>query len=240
MKSKMIPGLLLAVYLVLTSCEKNTIRASGQVTSREFSFTNYDGLEVGGAFEVFVRFSETEERIEIETNSNLQDRLIVRVDETTLKIRPKDNLQVKGNPTFRAYITTSNLLNFNLSGATTLALEDEWITDIGNIRMSGASNFTGGLMAKELEVQASGASDLDLFGSANSLNARLSGSSTVKNYDLSINDLIIDLSGSSDAFLTVNETIDIKASGASTLNYKGSPKSIIQDLTGTSELNNRN
>ena len=238
MKSKIIFGLL-ATVLVFTSCENDSIRASGEVTSREFTFSGYTSVRVGGAFDVVIRFSETEESVRIEANENLQDRLVVRVDGTTLRIQPEDNLQIKGNPTLRAFITTNTLSNFEISGASTLTLEDQWIIDDGNIRLSGASDFTGEVAANQLEIRTSGASDVDIFGAVEELNADLSGSSDLKDFDLQVQRLAIDLSGSSDAFLSVTQSIEIDASGSSSLTYRGNPEIVRQNLSGSSALNRR-
>ncbi len=239
MKSKKLLGLL-AIVLVLTSCENDSIRASGEVISRDFTFSGYRALEVGGAFEVFVRFSDTEESVRIDANENLQDRLVVRVNGNTLEIRPENNLNIRGNATLRAFITTRNLLGINLSGASTLTLEDEWVVGNGSLRLSGASNLTGEVTATQLEICASGASDIDLFGTADELDVDLSGSSDLKDFDLQVQRLNIDLSGSSDAYLSINESIEIDASGSSSLNYRGNPEILRQNLSGSSELNRRN
>lgn len=239
MKSKVILGLL-AIALILTSCENDSIRASGEVTSRDFTFSGYNALKVEGAFEVFVRFSDTDESVRIEANDNLQDRLVVRVNGSTLEIRPENNLSIRGNATLRAFITTSNLMDINLSGASTLTFEDEWAVNNGSLRLSGASNLHGEVTATQLEVRASGASDVDLFGTAEALNVDLSGSSGLKDFDLQVQRLNIDLSGSSDAYLSINESIEIDASGSSSLNYRGNPEILRQNLSGSSELNRRN
>ena len=52
----------------------------------------------------------------------------------------------------------------------------------------------------------------------------------------SAKELFIDLSGASDAYLTVTELIDIKASGASSLKYKGDALIDHKDLSGASEI----
>ena len=240
MKSRILFGLLLASVILFSSCDNESIRASGEVTSREFSLSNYTGLEVGGAFDVFVRFSQTEESVVIEANENLQDRLVVQVVGNTLQIRPEDNLTIRGNATLRALITTNDLSNINLSGATSLRLENPWVLDNGGIQMSGASDFIGEIQASQMEIRASGSSDADIFGAVGDLNVDLSGSSSIMDFDLLVQRLDIDLSGSSDAFLSVEESIEIDASGSSSLTYRGNAEIIGQRLSGGSEVNRVN
>ena len=76
----------------------------------------------------------------------------------------------------------------------------------------------------------------NLFGSISSLEAEISGSSDLLDYDLNISNLDINLYGASTAFLSVNESISIKASGASVLNYKGDATIQESELSGSSSI----
>lgn len=69
----------------------------------------------------------------------------------------------------------------------------------------------------------SGASQATLSGTATSFDATLSGASRLTATELSIGDLTINLSGASDAEITVTGSLSAAASGASTLRYAGSP-----------------
>lgn len=232
-------GLILSIGL-FTSCDHETIRASGEVTSREISFSDYSGLKVANAFNVFVTFSNTEERIRIDANENIQDRIIVQKECNDLIIKLQKYTNVKGNATLNAYITTNKLSKIDISGATDLTLENEWVVEEAKIKLSGASDFSGEIMAERLNLDMGGASSANIYGSVNALNADLSGSSDVRDFDLVVERLDIELSGASEAFLSVNESIDIKGSGASVLYYKGNAIVNNKRLSGASEIKNRN
>ena len=85
-----------------------------------------------------------------------------------------------------------------------------------------------------------GASKADIYGNVESLYADLSGASDLRDYDLISERLNIELSGASEAFLSAQESIDIDASGASVLNYKGDAVINHKKLNGSSRLKNRN
>ncbi len=232
-------GLIFSIGL-FTSCDRETIRASGEVTSREISFSDYSGLKVANAFNVYVTFSDTEERIRIDANENIQDRIIVQKDGNDLVIKLQKYTNVKGNATLNAYITTKRLSKIDISGATDLTLENEWVAEDAKIELSGASDFSGEVTAERLILDMVGASTANIYGSVNALNANLSGSSNVQDYDLVVGRLNIEMSGASEAFLSVYEAIDIRASGASLLSYKGNATVNNKRLSGASEIKNRN
>lgn len=238
-KVKAIFGILLALAL-LNSCDHDTIRASGQVTSLDYSIPAYSELKVSDAFHAYVTFSDTEESVRVEANDNLHDRIVVQKEGKALVVRLKNFTNVRGNATMNVYITTKNIATFDLSGASRVTLDNEWTVSDGRIDLSGASNFLGGVTAERLYLDTTGASSLDLFGSVSSLNAKLKGSSDIKDFDLQVAHLNIALSGSSEAFLSVAETIDIEASGSSTLHYKGEATVNSQKLSGSSEINHSN
>ena len=235
---KVIIGLTLCLG-ILSSCDHESIRASGDVTTTEVSFSDYSGLQVSNAFNAYVTFSDTEEKIVIEANDNLHDRIVVKREGNDVVIKLKNFTNIKGSATLNAYITTKNISKLEIKGASSLELENEWISDDTRIELTGASDFIGELSTERLHLNMRGASNADIFGNANSTYADLSGSSELRNYDLSINRLEIDLTGASEAFLSVNESIDIDASGASALNYKGDAEVIHKRLSGASEIRKR-
>lgn len=236
MKTKAIYIGLIILSTLLTSCDYEAVRARGEVTSREVNFSDYSGLRVSDAFNVYIRLSESEEKIEIEANENLHDKIIVEMEGSVLQIKLKNHTAIRGNATMNAYISTKNLTDFNASGASTIVLESPLVAQNVKIELSGASEFSGELDINRLELYSNGASEIDLFGSAQLFKATLSGSSSLKNYDFSVAQLDISLSGASDAHLFVTESISIDASGASTLYYKGTAAIGRKSLSGASEI----
>ncbi|TMM57412.1 DUF2807 domain-containing protein [Maribacter algarum] len=236
MKTKSIVIILFLGLGLLTSCDHDTIRASDEVSSLDYSIPEYSTVKVSNAFNTRVTFSDTEESIRIEANENLHDRIIVQREGSSLVIRLKKFTSVRGNATLNAYIVTKDISKFDISEASKLILENLWDTEDGRIELSGASNFTGEIATKHLNLDMSGASSLDLYGNSVSLDADLSGSSDIRDFDLSVKDLKIEMSGASEAYLSISESIDIRASGASSLKFKGDAKITYKRLSGASEI----
>ena len=239
MKSTLIHGLLLATVLLVSSCDTESIRVSDTISTRQYSFSNYEALELSGDFNAFVTFSETEERIEIEANDNIQSKIRVSQDGNTLKIRLENNVALRGNATMNAYITTRNVSRYRVSGDSSVELENLLIANTVTVDLLGDSRFYGELDTNNLSVDVKGDSVIDVFGTAGTANVDLSGDSTIKDYDLGVEDLTIDMSGDSSAYLSVNGTIDIDASGDSALNYRGDAEIIRQRLSGDSRIQKR-
>lgn len=142
---------------LISSCDHEIIRASGEITTREIQFSGYSALEVSDAFNTYVQFSDTEEKIEIEANENLQERIIVELVDGTLRIKVKDHTGIRGNPTLNAYIITKRITDFDLSGASKIILDSKLVASDVSIELTGASEFAGELELEHLELAAAGA-----------------------------------------------------------------------------------
>lgn len=225
---------LIGATMAMTSCKK--IDPSGDVTSEVRNVSNFDELDIQNAIEVDVTFDPTQELVTVEAPENLQQHIQLTVVSNKLKIRIKDNVRIKGNPEIKVHITTANINGASLSGASRLDFNNTLTgTDLA-LDVSGASIFEGDLAVNDSYIDLSGASKAYLSGTAAITTGDLSGASKLTSYDFATDDLIIDLSGASSAELTINNTLDIDASGASSLDYKGDPVVSHIDISGASTI----
>ena len=212
--TSMLTGLIFGIVL-LTSCDKETVNVSGEVTRVQVNLKGFTGLKVASSFSAFVTFSDTEEKIIVEANEDIQNLVVVEIKDNNLEIKLKKQTNIRGNATMNVYITTKNINYYLATGASRITLESELIAESAKIDLSGASIFSGQLNTDNLELEAEGASQIDIFGKTGEFKAELSGGSGLLNYDFLVKNLTIALSGASNAQLAVSESIKIDAAGAS-------------------------
>lgn len=240
MKTKTLLMIAVGTSLFFSSCEKfgNWVTPSPNVTTESKNISNYDGIDVSHAFNVYVNFSSTVESIEIEANENLHNYIVVERRGDNLIIEIKDRINIRrGDATLNVYITTGYLSEFRALGASDIILYDDLLTDDLYVDLSGSSSFTGYIKTEQITADLSGASELDIAGSADYMRLTASGSSTLKNYDFRVNWFDADLSGACDSYLTVTDRLDIDASGASSVYFKGNGVINSKDLSGASDIN---
>ena len=237
MKTRIILTTIALGSMFLNGCDEvDNIRPSDHITTQEYSFSNYDRIETESAFAVYINFSDTEEKIEIEANDNLHDHMEVRKESGTLIIGFRNNVGINGPVTLNAYITTRKVTGYSASGASRFFVENDINDENASIFLSGASRFTGDLNVDHLSVDISGASIVDISGSANTADIRGSGASSFGNYEFITDYLNINFSGASHAVLTVTGDMDVTASGASLIRYKGPATINSQNISGGSQL----
>ena len=260
----------------LSSCEQETIRASGEVRVIDSDITGFSELDVSDDFDVYVNFSSTEESIRLEVDENIANRVVIEKSGNTLVIRLEGSVNLRGNVKLEAYISTAFLsdirgrgdveiffentlsnpdLNIKLSGDSELEgaldvsvlsieLDGDSKMDLSGtfdakqvaLDLAGDSDFEGGFNTENLTVDLRGDSKVLLQGSAISADMDARGDSDIEDFSFSVGQLVIRLSGDSNARLTVTESLDVDAGGDSEMRYRGGAVVSNQRLTGDSKL----
>lgn len=237
MKTKIITATIVLSGIFLNACDNvKDVIPSNNVITQEYTYSGYENIETESAFTVYVDFSDTEESIVIESNENLFEYIEVSKSSNNLKIGFRDNISIKGSATLNAYITTKNINGYSASGASKFIVEDDVVSDNVTVFLSGASQFAGELYVENLDVDMSGASTMNLEGESASFNVTASGASNVGDFDFSTEYLNVNFSGACTASLTVTDKMDVSASGASIVRYKGTAVINSQNLSGGSQI----
>ncbi len=233
-------AIIIGLTFMFACSTDDKIFPSSTITTDERIVENYDGIEVSSAFTVDIEFSDTEELIEIEANKNLQQHIIVEKSNGKLKIKLENNISIRGgNMVLKAHIITKNpISSVSVNGASHITFVNTLKADIVYFKLTGASSIDGSIESNILDAEVEGASSLRLKGATTQLNGRLTGASLLNNFDLITNDVDLHLSGASNSSITAKNKIDLVASGASVLRYKGNAIEDYVKLSGASQILN--
>lgn len=207
--------ILLSLVTLLFGCTKDW----GVPVTRNYPVNApYTKLDVSNAFEVTVSDQVTD--VVVTVGELAQERVVVRVVDGELQIGFKPNtFGFQPNAKAVAVIpANANLSDLELSGASSFT-GDLRGADV-DIDLSGASTYRGTVEATELDIDLSGASDAIIHGVCQTkMDIDLSGASTLKAADLSAMSVYGEMSGASDADVTVCSALNVDLSGASELTY---------------------
>ncbi len=225
--------------LIFMGCEKEdfNISPSSNITSKQHVLADFQDLEISDPFNVYITFSDTEESLRIEANENLHSLIQIDQNNRNLSIKLKNNTTITGgNVTLNIFISTQKIESIDAQGATHIFLQNQWNGTEAEIDLDGASSLTGTINTDQLFTQLTGACHLDVEGNVDYFEIDATGASTFKGFEFATNELNADLRGGSELSLTVNEKLSIKASGASTVYYKGQGTIENQNLSGNSKI----
>lgn len=119
-------------------------------------------------------------------------------------------------------VVSTNGTDIDASGASEVTVNSLTVAN-SDVNASGASTVTANNFAcvGKIAVDASGASTINITGAAKSIDATASGASGVNAQAAAFDTATVDLSGASEAKLTVASLVSGKATGASTLHISG-------------------
>ncbi len=237
-KIRQIAGLAIIMALLLTLQSGCTyafhgIKGNGNVVKQERQISSFNSLEVGGAFRVFLTQGD-KEALTVEADENLMDVIKTTVVGNTLKISTTEDIN---NPeALNIYLTITDLKEMEISGACKLTCENKLKLNDLDMDCSGASEVELKFAANNLQLDFSGASQVDMFGSANEVSLDLSGASDLDALELEADKYSADISGASHASIFVKSELSVDVSGAASLRYKGEPKLLQTDVSGAATL----
>lgn len=197
----------------------------------------FSGLQLNGALTATVRHG-SETSVVVETDADLQDKIITEVEGGVLKIHrdKKFNWKNFNHKKVKIWIVCPELTRLEVHGASEVKGESAFVAHAFNITASGASNVTLGLSTKELQAHASGASSIRLIGRADRQRIDLSGASSFQGYELESKHTEVEASGASSARVQVSEELEAQVSGASGVRYKGNPRTRNVQSSGASSI----
>ncbi|MDG1476027.1 MAG: DUF2807 domain-containing protein [Vicingaceae bacterium] len=205
------------IILFITLLIATTVFAQKEVRN----FENVNSLKVSLPFNV-VLIQGLTEKVEIEgLDSEYLDNIKSEMNNGELSIFTKGKIKSKQEITVS--ITFKHLKEINLGGALDVSTLDVIRENELKIKGSGAIEADLNIEVPKLSIEFSGASDLKLRGLADTLTLKTSGASDIKASNFIAKNVIIGISGASDAKVYASESIRGTATGASSVNVKGSP-----------------
>ena len=200
----------------------------------------FSGIKVSGGVDVYLSQSDEYALAVSASGNKYQDAIRTEVSDGILTISSGGGtFRLTGNRKLRVYVSFQNLESIEASGASDLIINGIFKTNSGKIELAGASEIKGTIRFENLALNISGASTAKINGSVTNMKITASGASDVKNYELTVDNCIAELSGASDVRMTINKSLSATASGASTLYYKGSPQRSDINATGASNISQR-
>jgi len=190
-KSKLITTFTLIIIGLLTSVSGcipgvgPNVTGSGKLAAWEFDYRDFTKVEVGYAFNVDIIKADSY-LVQVTVDDNLYEYLDISKQGDTLHIGLKWNYDYDYESiTRRATINLPDLAKLGLSGASKAKVDGFSSSHSVDFELSGASKASGSIEMAGGRFDLSGASSLELQGSANNINIEASGASDVRLSDFS-------------------------------------------------------
>jgi hypothetical protein len=254
-------ALIAAAALIAAGCDMPSTGGLGQVggsgvlVTKHYDYTGFTKVVVDGGFSVAIDYG-TSPDLSVTVDDNLvKEHLKVELDGDTLHIGLAP-LWRYHDVTLRARVVMPRLTGLDASGASTVVVTKFGSGDPLQLKASGASEVhlvlqrvgvvaldvsgaarvDGGAQMDELTGSLSGAGEIALTGAAQTLKLDASGASAIDLAGLTVGDADVTLTGGTDAEVLVTGTLNVSASGGSSLGYSGDPKLGTVEVSGGAEV----
>jgi len=191
------------LFAACTYVGTHAVRGSGVSTRVTRSVAPFDAIDASGAFELQVTAGAKTTDVVVLGDDNIVKYFVTQVSGSTLELHlesgsyePKTPLVVR--------VSTPALENVQASGA---------------IRISAT-----GLSAADFRAGLSGACQMQVSGTVDRARMTSSGACKVEAYDLVAARVELELNGASKAEVSATELLDVQASGACNVRYRGKPE----------------
>ena len=222
-----------------SSCKKDhlCIDGSGNVTTENIYAPDFNGVKVKGSMEVRIQEGETQSVVAI-GHPNIIDKLQLDVVNGILKIDLENDCY--GDYELAIQITTPTIEKIMLSGSGGI---DVWsMANDSDLRvdLSGSGSITLNEMTgvQNLEVLIDGSGTIrghQDFPDLINLTVEIDGSGDFKGFDIVTDNCSIDISGSGDCRVHVEENLEVDIHGSGNVHYIGYP-TIDLEISGSGNL----
>lgn len=208
--------ILAAVLLIMTSCEKEVIRGSGETKTEKRSLDGFDKVLLEIPSEVTIE-KGNEFDLEIKAYSNLLPYIETYVENSALHIRYKNSAHIR-NDNARIYITLPQLSAIESYGSGSIACDGTFNSTQLDAVIRGSGNITlGNALIEEMKVDISGSGSFKGFTSIS------------RQADIFIN-------GSGNAEISVMDKMSTTINGSGNIYYKGDPIAIENNIRGSGKV----
>lgn len=192
-----------------------------------YELGDFTQIETNGNFDVYIT-QGAQYSVELKSsNRNLKKSYVRKYDdvlEIDMEESDWDNIRdLKKRNKVKVFITLPKLKKVDGRGITDFTIEEFSFDDL-EVKLSGASSADINIVtANDIEIDLDGLVSATIQGDAKYLDADLSGAARLKAYTLNVQSAKIDTKDASSARVNVRESLEVTASGMSSVKYKGDP-----------------
>ncbi|WP_187263408.1 head GIN domain-containing protein [Pontibacter beigongshangensis] len=209
-----------ALLLVETPALAQQLQGNGNIQKETRQASGFTGINISGGFAVELTQGNNE-GVVLEAEENLLSQISTEVKNGVLHIYNQGNLT--SHKGMKAYITIKELRSVDISGGVKLVGHSTFKANTMKLDLSGGSKVALALDVKTLNADMSGAAKVELSGRADQVKLDLSGATKLSAEQLEAKQVKVEANGASKVNVFARESLEIKASGASSVAYKGSP-----------------
>jgi len=193
------------------------VSGNGNVTTEVVDVDGFTVVKASAGIDV--KLSQGDFHVEVVADENLQEIITVELRGDMLVVGSERNIYRSKSKVVN--VTLPELTGIKISSAGDIVAETDFSCDNLNIDISSAGDLKLGVVAETVDIDISSSGDCTIWGKTDNLNASLSSAGDLDAYDLDADYVKVRVSSAGDARVMANKEIDMGASSAGSIYYKG-------------------
>lgn len=192
---------------------------------------NFGNSKVSGFHIKLIK--DTVEYATIEFDENLMHHIETESVNNTLIIHTDKTLYSKRDININVHY--KEIDHINATSFAEIIFATPYQGDRLRLNVSGTCEMAGSVFANALDMDITGAAEIDLKGKVKSMRGEISGAGTLNGFELLTDTCRMDITGAGEVKLNVQDYLKVGVTGAAEVTYKGSPM-VEQHVTGAGEI----
>jgi len=205
----------------------------GPIVKESRKISGFDAIDVSHGIDVHLTMG-SKERLEVEAPEDLLKELVTEIKGRKLKIY--FDRTIKWNNDATIYVRAKKIKKISTSGGSDLVGENILKSKNLHLEASGGSDINLEVDVINLRVKTSGGSDIKLSGYVEYLQATSSGGSDIHAFGLISQIADLEASGGSDIKVTAEDELEARASGGADIEYMGNPQQVNAHAATSSDI----
>lgn len=217
--------------LLFSSCGHsmnfNGIKGSGNITTETRTVNqDFKKIEASNGIKVIVEQSDNKS-ITVETDDNLQQHIITKIENGVLKIESDENYNATETPIVKVKMPVTNGLS--TSSGSEITSSGTLISENMDVEASSGSQINITVEADAIKIESTSGSSIEVGGKALKAETSSSSGSTIDAKNLMANEVISQTTSGSSTDVYPILKLEAKASSGSNISYHKIPKTVSKE-----------
>lgn len=208
------------------------VDGDGPIVEQVLNLDDFSGIEVRLPIEVVLRQGDFQE-VRVEGKQNIIDELELDIRNGVWEIETRDCVRDIGN--MKIFITIPEIRELAIAGSGEIFGENLFVVQDVELKIAGSGDMDLAMEGDDYEAVITGSGNIKLEGLGDELDIKITGSGDVAAFNLDVVRARVEITGSGNAEVSVQDELDVKISGSGDVRYKGNP-SLDVNISGSGRV----
>lgn len=221
--------------LVICGCDFiDYEKGNGDIVSEKRPLEDFSEIQLTGTYEIGLK-KGGHQQVVIVTDSNLMEFIDTEVEDGSLIV--DFSKKISSEHGIKVYITYSELSKLKSIGASIIKTDGPIVSSLFELEAPGASLIDLEVDVTDLDVMLAGAGSVILKGRAENQTISLNGVGNLQAFDLESQSCKVTVSGMGGVEINVKENLVARVNGVGSIKYKGHPITVDDRVSGLGTIN---